>query len=95
MQTLPIQTQTMKPLTKEKPNETLILCSRRTLLRKTGAGALKGRLTVRYRFCYTLDMWIAQRIVSQRGCSRSQRNPLINDRWEANKHQPSSYPMVI
>ena len=95
MQTLPIQTQTMKPLTKEKPNETLILCSRRTLLRKTGAGALKGRLTVRYRFCYTLDMWIAKRIISQRGCSRSQRNPLINDRWEANKHQPSSYPMVI
>ncbi len=56
---------------------------------------LKGRLTVRYRFCYTLDMLIANRIVSQRGCSRSQRNPLINDRWEANKHQPSSYPMVI
>ncbi len=48
-----------------------------------------------YRFCYTLDTFIAKRIISQRGCSRSQRNPLINDRWEANKHQPSSYPMVI
>ena len=95
MQTLPIQTQTMKPLTKEKPNETLILCSQRTLLRKTGAGALKIWLTTATRFCYTLDTFIAKRIISQRGCSRSQRNPLINDRWEANKHQHSSYPMVI
>ena len=27
--------------------------------------------------------------------ARIQRNPLSNDRWEVNKHKPSSYPMVI
>ena len=30
-----------------------------------GRGSLKIRLTVRYRFCYTLDMLIAKRIISR------------------------------
>ena len=30
-----------------------------------GRGSLKIRLTVRYRFCYTLDTLIAKRIISR------------------------------
>ena len=56
---------------------------------------VKIRLTVRHRFCYTLDAVIAERIISQRKCQRIQLTPLIRGGSEANKHQHSSHPMVI
>ena len=40
-------------INKEKPNDTLIRCSRRIGFGKTGAVLLKIDLTDRYRFCYT------------------------------------------
>ena len=86
---------TQPQISKENRNDTLIRCARNTWLGKTGAVFLKRRLTLRYRFCYTWDMLIAQHIIFQWRCQRTQRNPLRNDRWKVNKHQPSSYPMVI
>ena len=72
-----------------------LLISNALYFAKPAAVSLKRDLTGCYRFCYTLDMFIAPHIPSQRRCQRTELNPFMSDSYEANKHQPSSYPMVI
>ena len=72
-----------------------LLVSNALYFAKPAAVPLKIDLTDRYRFCYALDAFIAPHILSQRRCQRTELNPLMSDGYEANKHQPSSYPMVI
>ena len=56
---------------------------------------LRKALDRPYRFCYTLETLIAKGIISQRRCQGTQLNPLKNDTWEANNHQPPGYHEVI
>ena len=54
----------------------------------------------RYPSCYTLDMFIANHIITrtslpEKDAGDPNSTPLINDGCEANKHQHPSYPMVI